>query len=46
MQRRISEYMALLVVLFAEIESLRLRVKETEMEIETVRRSSLAPFKI
>jgi len=36
----------MMVVLFAEIESLRLRVKQTEIEIETVRRSSLAPFKV
>jgi hypothetical protein len=38
--------MALMVVLFAEIESLRKRVKDTEKEIESVRRSSLAPFKV
>ena len=46
LQKRIAENMALFVVLFAEIESLRRRVKETEAEIEVVRRSSLAPFKV
>ena len=30
LQKRINEYMALMVVLFAEIESLRRRVKDTE----------------
>lgn len=34
------------VVLFAEIESLRIRVKDKEKEVEEVRRTSLAPFKI
>ena len=46
LQRRINEHMALLVVLFAEIESLRKRVKDKEKEVEDVRRSSLAPFKV
>ena len=46
LQKRINEDMAMMVVLFAEIESLRKRVKETEIEIESVRRSSLAPFKV
>lgn len=46
LQKRLQEYMALMVVLFAEVESLRRRVKETEREMETVRRSSLAPFKV
>ena len=46
LQKRVSEDLAMMVVLFAEIESLRRRVKETEIEIETVRRSSLAPFKV
>lgn len=46
LQKRINEYMALMVVLFAEIESLRRRVKDTEKEIQDVRRSSLAPFKV
>jgi hypothetical protein len=32
-----------MVILFAEIESLRQRVKEKEKEVEVVRRSSLAP---
>ena len=38
LQKRIKEDMALMVVLFAEIESLRKRVKQTEIEIEDVRR--------
>jgi len=38
--------MTLMVILFAEIESLRIRVNETEKEIDMVRRSSLAPFKV
>ena len=37
--------MALFVVLFAEIESLRKRVKDKEKEVEEVRRTSLAPYK-
>lgn len=46
LEKRINEDMALMVILFAEIESLRIRVKDTEKEIESVRRSSLAPFKV
>ena len=46
LQRRINEDMALMVILFAEIESLRKRVKDKEREVEDVRRSSLAPFKV
>jgi hypothetical protein len=46
LQKRISEHLALFVVLFAEIESLRKRVKDKEKEVEDVRRSSLAPFKV
>ena len=46
LQKRINEHMALMVILFAEIESLRKRVKDKEREVEDVRRSSLAPFKI
>jgi len=45
LQKRINEHMALMVILFAEIESLRKRVKDKEKEVEDVRRSSLAPFK-
>jgi hypothetical protein len=33
------------VVLFAEIESLRKRVKDKEKEVDEVRRSSLAPYR-
>ena len=46
LHKRINEHMALMVVLFAEIESLRQRVKDKEKEVEDVRRSSLAPFKV
>ena len=46
LHKRINEHMALMVVLFAEIESLRKRVKDKEKEVEDVRRSSLAPFKV
>lgn len=46
LQKRINEHLALMVVLFAEIESLRKRVKDTEREVEDVRRSSLAPFRV
>lgn len=43
--KRIQEHLSLFVVLFAEIESLRKRVKDKEREVEDVRRSSLAPFR-
>ena len=43
--KRIQEHLGLFVVLFAEIESLRRRVKDKEKEVEDVRRSSLAPFR-
>lgn len=33
LQKRINEHMALMVVLFAEIESLRKRVKDKEKEM-------------
>lgn len=46
LQKRINEHMALMVVLFAEIETLRKRVKDKEKEVEEVRRSSLAPLKV
>ena len=46
LSRRVNEHLALMVVLFAEIESLRKRVKDKEREVEDVRRSSLAPFKL
>lgn len=46
LHKRIQEHLALFVVLFAEIESLRKRVKDKEREVEDVRRSSLAPFKV
>jgi hypothetical protein len=43
LQKRINEHLALMVVLFAEIETLRNRVKDKEKEVAEVRRSSLAP---
>lgn len=43
--KRINEHLALFVVLFAEIESLRKRVKEKDSEIGEMRRSSLAPYR-
>lgn len=43
--KRINEHLALFVVLFAEIESLRKRVKDKEKEVDEVRRSSLAPYR-
>jgi hypothetical protein len=46
LNKRITEHMSLMVVLFAEIESLRQRVKDKEREVEDVRRSSLVPFKV
>ena len=42
---RIQEHLSLFVVLFAEIESLRKRVKDKELEVEDVRRTSLAPYR-
>lgn len=33
LQKRINEHMALMVILFAEIESLRRRVKDKEKEV-------------
>jgi hypothetical protein len=45
MSKRINEHLALFVVLFAEIESLRKRLKNSEHEIDEVRRSSLAPYR-
>lgn len=44
LEKRIKEHLTLFVVLFAEIESLRKRVKDKEREVEQVRRSSLVPF--
>ena len=43
--KRIQEHLSLFVVLFAEIESLRKRVKDKEREVDDVRRSSLAPYR-
>jgi hypothetical protein len=42
---RYEEQLALMVIIFAEVESLRSRVKEKEREVEEVRRSSLAPYR-
>ena len=43
LQKRINEHLSLMVMLFAEIETLRRRVKAKEKEVAEVRRSSLAP---
>jgi hypothetical protein len=45
LSKRINEHLSLFVVLFAEIESLRKRLKQTESVIEDGRRSSLAPYR-
>jgi hypothetical protein len=42
LQKRISEHLGLMVILFAEIETLRNRVKQKEIEIVKVREDSLA----
>ena len=44
-ERRVREQLSLIVILCAEIESLRRRVEEKEREVEDVRRESLVPFK-
>jgi deoxyadenosine/deoxycytidine kinase len=44
-ERRIREQLSLIVILCAEIESLRKRVEEKEREVEDVRRESLVPLK-
>ena len=46
LQKRISEHLGLMVVLFAEIETLRNRVREKEKEVVEVRKSSLAPHMV
>lgn len=46
LEKRIQEHLALFVVLFAEIESLRDKVEEKDREIEEVRRDSLTPLRI
>jgi len=45
LQARLNENLILCVLLFAEIESLRNRIKNKEKEVEEIRRSSLAPFR-
>jgi deoxyadenosine/deoxycytidine kinase len=45
LEKRIKEQLALIVILFAEIESLRRRVEDKEKEVEQVRRESLVPLK-
>lgn len=42
LHHRLQEQLALLVLCFAEIETLRNRVKEKEAETEQVRRSTIA----
>lgn len=46
LEKRLQEYLALMVVLFAEVESLRERVTETEKECDIVRRNSMIPNRI
>jgi hypothetical protein len=46
LNKRIEEHMALFVVLFAEIESLRGRLTNSEQECEEVRRTSLVPLRV
>ena len=41
LEKRVKEHLALFVVLFAEIESLRARILAQEKELEEVRRDSL-----
>jgi hypothetical protein len=41
LHKRIQEHLALFVILFAEIESLRHSIKDKEREVENVRRHSL-----
>lgn len=45
MDRRLKEQLSLIVVLFAEIETLRKRIDDKEKEIEVVRRESLVTLK-
>jgi len=44
-ENRITENNCLFVVLMAEIENLRSRVKDKEREVEEIRRSSLLPYR-
>lgn len=46
LQKRMNEHLSLMVILFAEIETLRNRVREKEMEVVEVRKSSLAPHMV
>lgn len=45
LDRRLKEQLSLIVVLFAEIETLRRRIDDKEKEIEVVRRESLVALK-
>ena len=42
---RYNDNLVLNVLLFAEIESLRSRMREKEREVDDIRRSSLAPYR-
>ena len=44
-ERRYNEMLGVTVLVFAEVESLRGRMKDKEREIEEIRRNSLAPFR-
>ena len=46
LQKRMNEHLSLMVILFAEIETLRNRVRDKEMEVVEVRKSSLAPHMV
>jgi hypothetical protein len=46
LNKRIEEHLGLFVILFAEIESLRNRLANSEKECEDVRRSSIAPLRV
>ena len=42
---KLEEQLVTMVLLFAEIDSLRMRLIEKEKEVQEVRRSSLAPYR-
>lgn len=45
LERRLKEQMSLIVILCAEIETLRSRMGQKEREVETIRRESLIALK-
>ncbi|CAD8195139.1 unnamed protein product [Paramecium pentaurelia] len=44
--KKLQDQLQIIVVLASEVESLRMRLHDKEQEVEDVRRSSLAPYKI